>query len=153
MNEKISIREFVPSDVEYILKLHNESAENFEDIGINKDFIINISQRFDFKFLVAEVNDTIVGFVGILFYSNVGRGEIGPICVRKKFRNVGIGTILLNNAIIFLKKLGIRRVVAKVKAVNKEGLKFFLSNGFEKEGYFRNYTKKGEDIIQLVRFI
>ncbi len=153
MDEKTNIREFAPHDAEIILEIHEESAESFEDIGINKEFILIVSQRYDYRFLVAEIDKRVVGFVGILFHMNVGRGEIGPICVCEEYRDKGIGKEMLDKAILFLKDLGIRRVTAKVKTGNEEGIDFFKKNGFEQEGFFKDYSQKNEDVIQLVRFI
>ena len=148
------IREFKPSDASEIVRLHREYAEYFEEIEITEEFILNLSGRIDFKFFVtSNKNDNIVGFVGVLFHKNVGRGEIGPIGVDSKHKKGRLGTILVTHAFDYLRKQGISRVIARVKAMNEAALEFFKSLSFREEGYFENYTKKGEDVIQLVRFL
>ena len=149
----IRIREFDPLDAECLVRIHGELRENFEEHDINKEFILDISRRADFRFFVAVINHEIVGFVGVLFHESVGRGEIGPICVSLEYQKRGIGRELLQYAINFLMKRGIRRVIAKIKSHNRNGIDFFNRNGFRKEGHFVKYTKKGEDVIQMVRFI
>lgn len=149
----IRIREFDPMDADYLVRIHRELRENFEEHDINKEFILNISRRADFRFFVAAINHEIVGFVGVLFHGGVGRGEIGPICVSLEYQKSGVGREMLQYAINFLRKKGIRRIIAKVKSGNRNGIDFFNRNGFRKEGHFVKYTKKGEDVIQMVRFI
>ncbi len=153
MDGKIRIRDFTPSDVDSLLGIHEQSAGYFEDLGINREFILNISQRGDFRFLVAELDGEVVGFIGVLYYSNVGRGEIGPVCVDKSLRGRGFGSQLLEKAVTFLRGEGVSRVIARVKEGNTGGLKFFEGNGFQQEGFFKRYTLKGEDVVQFVKFI
>ncbi len=153
MDGKIRIRDFTPSDADSLLRIHEQSAEHFEDLGINRGFIINISQRADFRFLVAELGGDVVGFIGFLYHINVGRGEIGPVCVEKRFNGRGFGSLLLESSFSFLKERGVSRVIARVKEGNTAGLRFFEGNGFSREGFFERYTSKGEDVVQIVKFI
>ena len=129
------------------------SKESFEDIGINTEFIINSSLRNDFGFFIATLDDEVVGFIGTLFYENVGRAEIGPIGVDDEYKNQGIGKKLVNHALEFLKERNIFRVIARIKAENKIGLKFFEDLDFKSDAYLKRYTKNGEDVIQLVKFL
>ncbi|RLI91016.1 MAG: hypothetical protein DRO89_04790 [Candidatus Altiarchaeales archaeon] len=151
--EKITIREFNRNDAKDIVKLHSESSENFEEQEITEDFILNIANRNDFRFFIITLSGKVIGFIGVLFHVNVGRAEIGPICIRSIHRGRGIGTRLLNHAMEFLRQRGIRRVIVRIKSENTGALRFFRKNGFIEEGYFREYTRKGEDVIQLRRFI
>lgn len=149
----LKIREFLPEDAKEIFRLHKNFVDYFEEIEISEEFILNISQRDDFKFFIAVIDEKLVGFVGTLFYSSIGRAEIGPIAVDIQYKNNGIGMVLVEHALNFLRQQGIHRVIVRVKSMNNVGLNFFESLGFEEEGYFQNYTKKGEDIVQMVRFL
>ena len=150
------IREFEPSDARGIVRLHTESAECFESMEINEEFIQEISRRIDFIFFVAEQGTgtgDIIGFAGMLFNKTVGRGELGPVCVDPKHKNGGVGTLLVNHTLNHLQKHGVSRVIVKVKTVNDTALGFFRHLDFTREGDFKAYTKKGEDVIQLVKFL
>ncbi len=151
--EKLAIREFNRNDARDIVKLHSESSENFEEQEITEDFILNIAKRNDFRFFVIAIREKVIGFIGVLFHVNVGRAEIGPICIDSTHRGGGIGTRLLNHAMEFLRQRGIRRAIVRIKSDNIRALGFFKKNGFIEEGYFREYTRRGEDVIQLRRFI
>lgn len=150
--ESLKIREFLPDDAKEILRLHRNFSEYFEEFEISEEFILNISQRDDFKFFIAAIDKKLVGFVGTLFYSGIGRAEIGPIAVDNQHKNNGVGKILMKHVLNFLKQQGIHRVVVRVKSINNSALNFFETLGFEEEGYFQNYTRRGEDVIQMVKF-
>jgi len=83
----------------------------------------------------------------------MGRSEIGPIAVDSKHRRAEAGKEMFDAAETYLKERNIRRVTAKVKALNLGAIGFFISMGFVQEGFFREYTRKKEDVIQFVKFI
>lgn len=153
---EIEIRNFKPDDVGEILEIHSQHKDFFEDFPITREFILEISMRRDFKFFVAEFSGggkKVVGFCGVLFHPVVGRAEIGPIGVRVEYRNKDVGKKLLDFAEKFLIENGIRRVITKVKFSNKDAIEFFAKLGFLQEGYFKEFTKKKEDVVQLVKFL
>ena len=153
MPDLLLIREYLPGDASSIIRLHKESEESFEELGLSEEFLDYIAYRDDFRFFIACLGNEVIGFCGILYYPSMGRAEIGPIAVAKKDRKSRVGTMLLENAVSYLKKRGIRRVVAKVKAENTGAAGFFNRMGYAGEGFFKEYTKQGEDVVQLVKFI
>ncbi|MEM2918674.1 MAG: GNAT family N-acetyltransferase [Candidatus Altiarchaeota archaeon] len=154
-SENFKIRDFRISDANEIFQIHKENEKFFEDFSFSEEFIIDISQRSDFKFFVCEYNKDrkILGFSGVLFNQNTGRAEIGPIAVRREFQGMKIGSGLLEQTLKFLIEIGIRRSTARIKVKNTNAIKFFEKFGFSIEGYFKEYTKKGEDIVQVVKFL
>lgn len=150
---KVSIREFQEEDSREIAKLHKESAESFEEFEVTEDFITHVANRNDFRFFVVCKGNEVIGFIGFLFHVNVARAEMGPICVSPTHRKSGVGTRLLDYAINFLRDAGVQRITVRVKTNNRDALDFFKGNGFVQEGYFKKYTARGEDVVQLRRFI
>ncbi len=149
---EIALRPFKPENVKKILELHEKHAECFEDFEITEQFILDITQRRDFRIFVAELNE-VVGFAGVLFQEGVGRAELGPIAIDPECKENGIGTKLVYRVFDFLREKKINRVIVKVKVDNKSGLEFFRNLEFVQEGYFKRYTHGGEDVLQLVRFL
>ncbi|MFH1789051.1 MAG: GNAT family N-acetyltransferase [Candidatus Altiarchaeota archaeon] len=146
-----TIRGFERKDAKKVAELHSKFNEWFEDIPIDEEFIIEASLRPDFRIFVAEKDEEIIGFTGLLYYELVGRSEIGPICVRKKHQNKGVGSKLVDMALSFLADTGVHRVVAKVKKGNDKAAQFFKKKGFKKEAMLSKYTRKGEDAVQMVK--
>ena len=151
--DEVIVRWFQPQDAEAVVRLHDENKEWFEELTLTKDFVVECSQRSDFRMMVAEQNGIILGFIGALFFESVGRAEIGPISTSQNFKDQGVGSRLLSSMIEFLKTIGIHRIIAHVKANNLNAIKFFLNNGFTFEAYLAQYTKKREDVMQMLYLI
>ncbi|MCX6695421.1 MAG: GNAT family N-acetyltransferase [Candidatus Altiarchaeota archaeon] len=148
--DDVTVRWFRPEDAQDIVRLHAENMDYFEEEQpLTPEFVIESSKRSDFRFMVAERGGKVVGFTGALFYSSVGRAELGPISVGKNQQNHGAGNKLVASMLDFLKSAGIHRVVAHVKASNSSAINFFLSCGFYVEANLREYTMKREDAVQL----
>jgi ribosomal protein S18 acetylase RimI-like enzyme len=146
----VTVRFYEHGDADSVLQIYRSVGTWFEDVDVTKDFIVSSSERPDFRFIVAEDSGKVVGFIGALYFTVVGRAELGPIGVREADRSQGVGSMLCDAMLAFLKKNGVRRVVVKVKAENKAALSFFLRKGFSHGAYLRRYTLKGEDAIELV---
>jgi ribosomal protein S18 acetylase RimI-like enzyme len=151
--EKIIPRDFSHSDIDDVFLLYENEGIWFEDIGISREYIMECSRREDFRFFIAKDIGKTAGFIGCLFFPNVGRAEVGPIVVSKEFRDMGVGKSLLSKALDFLSMQGISRVSAKVKAENRGAIVFFMKSGFSTEAYLRGYTQKSEDIVELATYL
>jgi len=149
----VAIRPFKASDAQGIVALHELTSEWFEDIKFTESFVHASAMREDFRFYVADLEDSVVGFCGVLFYEGVGRAEVGPLCVHPKHRFKGTGRQLVGEVLQFLKQRNIHRVTSKVKSTNGSAVNFFLVNGFEVEARLQRFTRAGEEAIQLVRFL
>ena len=147
------IRDFKEVDIEGIIKIHSICNESFEFPSLSTQFIINISRRDDFRLLIAEMEGKVVGFAGTLFYESVGRAELGPIAVDPDYTGRGVGTKLVDAVLMFLNQISIHRVIVRIKSGNTEGIEFFKRRGFMREALFRRYTRDGEDVVEMVKFL
>jgi len=147
------VRGFRREDASSIVRLHDMACEWFEEFPVTEAFIVEASLRPDFRLFVAESQRNVVGFAGALYQEHVGRAELGPISVDPGLQRTGVGSRLIERLLEFLKEKGIHRVVVRVKSSNKKARKFFQDRGFAKEVVLKNYTKKGEDVTQLVLFL
>ncbi|MFC2162383.1 GNAT family N-acetyltransferase [Candidatus Altiarchaeota archaeon] len=147
------IRWFSSDDVTDIVSIHEECGRHFEDLDITCEYVRAITSRPDFRIACACEAGKVVGFAGVLYHETVSRAEFGPLAISGDFRRKGIGKELAGFVFDFLGSMGVRRVTALVKAENREGMDFFLSMGFQLECLRREYTRSGEDAIQLVTFL
>jgi len=150
MTTQPAVRWFLPEDAEAVVRIHKGNIEWFEEEGISREFVLESAQRSDFRLMVAEEGGEVVGFAGVLFFTAVGRAELGPIGILPEHHNNGVGGLLVESMLEFLKGEGVHRVVVHVKTANVKAAKFFLNCGFTFEANLRRYTKKGEDVVQLV---
>jgi ribosomal protein S18 acetylase RimI-like enzyme len=145
----LNVRFFRQSDADDVLRLYRACRQWFEDVEIDREYIILSSERADFRFIVAEWEGRIVGFVGVLYYDAVGRAELGPISVDEGRVGEGIGGALVEAMMDFLRERGIRLVFVKVKGGNSRAISFFMKLGFSQDAYLRGYTVEGDDVVQL----
>lgn len=149
----VIVRGFERGDAKQVVELHARFNIWFEELSIDEEFILAATLRPDFRVYVADEDGVILGFTGILYYEQVGRAEVGPICVTDEYQKKGVGSLLVEKAISFLKDAGIHRVVVKVKSGNNTAECFFKKQGFKIEAVLENYTRKGEDAVQMARII
>lgn len=89
------------------------------------------------KFLVAEVNEEIIGF-GQLSDPVDGRSELTRLYVLKEYQRMGIGKALLNELIHL--DPSIKEIFALVERDNGIGTLFYQSNGFV-------FVEENEEVI------
>ncbi|MBD3389082.1 MAG: GNAT family N-acetyltransferase [Candidatus Altiarchaeales archaeon] len=150
---EFNVRFFEHRDVAGVLALYQSVGFWFEEVEVNEEFIISSSQRPDFRFIVAEDGGNLLGFIGALYFSEVGRAELGPLGVDVDFHGTGVAKSLVERMLAFLGDNGIHRLTVKVKSGNKRAQRFFLKHGFSTEAYLRRYTLKGEDVVQMVHYL
>ncbi len=74
--------------------------------------------------------DKILGTIGIINKGN-GIAELKRFFVHADFRGNGYGTELLNNAIEFCKKNGIKKIAFETGKEFKQGRAFYKKRGFK----------------------
>ena len=133
------IRNAKPCDVKQILSLIIELAVfemepnaveiNAVDLkssgfGVNKDFLC----------FVAETNEKIVGMALVYKRFSTWKGRtlhLEDLIVSKSFRNLGIGSALLDRVVLHASEITVKRVSWEVLDWNKNAIEFYRSKGAE----------------------
>lgn len=84
--------------------------------------------------LVAEVEDTVIGFANYSPVNNKGEAELGAIYIYPEYQGMGIGTGLLQEGIKALS--GVKAIYLDVEKENKIGKIFYEAKGFTVVGEF-----------------
>ena len=125
--------------------------ENKDYISVNKLLsIFNYKldkKSFDNDFLKVLVYEE--GIIkGLLVYQYLyDRIEIDYIIVGIQYRNLGIGTKLLN--FVENKHKDINNITLEVRESNKEAISFYLKNGFKEVTKRKNYYKEEDGILMI----
>ena len=128
----IQIRRMQAKDTDAAAALEKEifsqpwSSQGFSD-AINLDNTV---------FLVAEEENTIIGYVGMYF--SVDEGEITNVAVSEGSRRHGVGDRLLKQLLAIATEKGISRIVLEVRVSNIGAIRLYERNGFTLCG-----TRKG----------
>ena len=140
---EIIIEKMTIQDVTKIEKDFEERFDDFWNINILKSELNNNNSLY----FVAKNENEILGFVGILL--NFDFAEITNIVVRKDFRNLGIGKILLEKIIEETKKKEKQMICLEVNINNIKAINLYKKYRFEEVGRREKYYNKSEDAILM----
>ena len=102
---------------------------------------------------MARSGKKIIGVTGYWYddYAESGIYWLGWTYVDPKYQRQGIGQKLLDRVIRELKKKKARKLYVDTSSrrLYRQALRFYLANGFKREGKFKDYYQKGEDQIVM----
>lgn len=121
------------SDLEEIKDILVSDFDEFWTYSILKDELNCSSSHY----IVAKLNNEIVGFCGIKIV--LDSADIMNIVVKKDFRNLGIGTALLNEIITLCLSLNLSSITLEVRKDNEYAISLYKNFGFETLGVRKKY--------------
>ncbi|MEI3356003.1 MAG: ribosomal protein S18-alanine N-acetyltransferase [Clostridia bacterium] len=121
------------SDLEEIKDILVSDFDDFWTYSILKDELNCSSSHY----IVAKLNNEIVGFCGIKIV--LDSADIMNIVVKKDFRNLGIGTALLNEIITLCLSLNLSSITLEVRKDNEYAISLYKNFGFETLGVRKKY--------------
>ena len=138
----IEIRQILLSDLETIKDYLISDFDDFWNYNILKEELISENS----KYIVAILNKTeIVGVAGIKIIFD--EADIMNIVTKKTYRNVGIGSSLLERLIIISKNLKLSSITLEVNEENIPAIHMYKKFGFKSLGIRKNYYKDKNGII------
>lgn len=137
----IKITPMTLTDVNTIKNNLISDFDNFWTYQILKEELESENSRY----LIARMNDEIVGFAGIKVI--LDEADIMNIVIKKNYRNQGIGTLLLENLISLAKRLNLKSLSLEVSEKNFPAIHLYQKFGFESLGVRKNYYQDKNGII------
>ena len=133
------IRNAKPCDVKQIFSLIIELAvfekePNAVEITADDLKSLGFGANKDFLCFVAETNKKIVGMALVYKRFSTWKGRIlhlEDLIVSKSFRNLGIGSALLDRVVLHASEIKVKRVSWEVLDWNKNAIEFYKSKGAE----------------------
>lgn len=100
-----------------------------------------------FRTWTARSDGRITGYVT----ANLVLNELHVInlAVRAKFRNMGIGTLLLKTAECWGGRLGVTASRLEVRKSSRSAIEFYKRNGYRQIGHLDNYYPDGEEALEF----
>ena len=101
-------------------------------------------------YLVAKINNEIVGFAGMKIIFD--EADIMNVVIKKNMRNFGIGFCVLEKLIYIAKEKGIKKLTLEVNFNNLAAIHLYEKLGFEKIAIRNKYYDNVDDavIMQLL---
>lgn len=137
----VEIKNMTLEHLETIKDVLNSEFDDFWNYNILKEELNSQNSCY----IVAFLNNEIVGFAGIKFIAN--EADIMNIVTKKTFRNQGIGKLLLENLIQLAKSLHLKSITLEVNEENAPAIHLYKKFGFEILGIRKNYYQNKNGII------
>ena len=129
-------------DLDQVLKIDNSLFElDKYSMQTFKESIENNTQ----KLLVASVDGKVVGY--ILFSYIMDEAELLKIGVSTQFQRMGVGKILHESMLKFLKEQSVKNIFLEVRIDNNIAIKFYEKNGYEKVTVREKYYQGIDAVI------
>ncbi len=144
----MNIRKMLIDDYDEVYELWLSCAGmGLNNLDDSKDGIDIFLRRNPDTCFVAECENKVIG---VIMVGNDGRrGYIYHTSVNPEYRNQGIGSKLVDNAINALKKQGINKIALVVFTKNKSGNAFWENQGFTVREDLTYRNKSLKEIIRI----
>lgn len=133
------------SDLDSISNILTYEFDDFWNYSVFKSELENENS----KYVVAKLNNEIIGFGGIWF--SVDDIHITNIVVKKIYRNQKIGSLILNTLIDMCKNKVQKSITLEVNSNNIPAQKLYQKFGFKTAGIRKKYYNNTEDAIIMTK--
>ncbi len=138
----VNIRKMAETDLDQVLKIETATFPN----PWRRSFFLADIHRQNSLCIVAE-NET--GVVAYLIAWGKEEVHIANIAVSAHWRNQGIGTRLMNQALEFARHQDAENIYLEVRASNTGAQRFYRRLGFVPTYIRRGYYENGEDAVVM----
>lgn len=142
-NAVVEIFNMEIKDLDLISSNLESDFDNFWNYNVFKSELENRNS----KYLVAKVDNKIVGFAGLI--PIVDEADISNIVVHKDFRNQKIGSCLLKALIDLALSLNLKIINLEVRESNLPAIKLYEKYNFEICGFRKKYYNNSENAILM----
>ena len=97
------------------------------------------------RYVVARVDDEVVGYGGL--WMIIDEGHVTNIGVKSDFRQMGIGSEILESIIETSKEHGVEAMTLEVRRGNESAKTLYKKYGFKEAGVRPRYYEDGEDAL------
>ena len=139
--DNIIIEEMNLSHLDCIKDILETDFDDFWNYNVFKTELENKNS----KYIIAKINNEIVGFVGITIILDTA--EITNIVVKKSIRGKGISTILLKNIIEFAKSNNCNTINLEVNCSNLVAINLYKKFDFVQVGLRKNYYDRQDGLL------
>ena len=147
LNNNIKISNMKLEDLDLIADNLQSDFDDFWNYNIFKSELENKNSHY----LVAKLNNIIVGFAGII--PIIDEADISNIVVHKNYRNQKIGSTLLKGLIDLATSLNLKLINLEVRESNLTAIKLYKNYGFEVCGLRKKYYENTENAVLMRKIL
>lgn len=143
----IILRDMTEDDIEQVLEIESQS---FSTPWTRNAFLIELRENMLAQYIVAQVDEKVVGYAGI--WKILNEGHITNIAVLKDYRGKGIGNVLIEGLIWYCSKNNLDSMTLEVRESNTVAQNLYKKYGFVNSGIRpKYYGDNGENAIIMWR--
>lgn len=156
MQMTFTLRPFESSDLEQVLHINRMCLpENYTGF-----FFLDLHRRFPETFLVAEDNETVIGYImcrietGLPNFKIIGimkKGHVISIAVLPQNQRQGVGRALIQEAMDAMLRYKAKECVLEVRSSNTVAVNLYKKLGFEIIRTLHGYYADGEDAYLMAK--
>jgi len=135
----VNLSLMIKEDLDQVLEVSSLSLKESWDLD---SFSKELSNPLA-KYVIAKINDKVVGFVGV--WTIIDEGHITNMAVHPESREKGIGSILLASLIERSKDWGCNSLTLEVRSSNNAAKGLYTKFGFLEEGVRKNYYRDNNE--------
>lgn len=139
----ITITTMTTQDVKQIAENFSENFDKFWSVDILQNDLTSSNS----KYIVAKIQNTIVGFAGIKVI--LDEADIMNIAVRTDKRSLGIGSLLLEKLITTAQNLTCQTITLEVNETNLPAIRLYEKYDFKRIGLRKKYYNNTNDAILM----
>jgi RimJ/RimL family protein N-acetyltransferase len=159
---EFTIRRATPADAAGLVELARQvgaepegwliSTSEWRGAGDERRLLRSLRRSRDAAVFVAEAPEGIVGRLSVARDPHPASSHVADLglMVAKSHRRLGIGRALLEQAVDWARRGGIRKLELHVFPHNVAAIRLYESFGFEREGYRRGHYRQGDELVDAV---
>ena len=137
----INIKKLTLEDIEKVSSTFSTQFDEFWSIStLKSDFEENSS-----TYIAAKIDNNVIGLAGVKII--LEQADIMNIAVRKDFRRLNIGSMLLENLILISKNAGCKKIMLEVNEKNLPAIHLYKKYGFKQISIRKKYYNNQENAI------
>ena len=116
-----------------------------------RDFLSELSRPNVRLYLVVERNKQVIGFAGVAYQREQRDMHITNIAIVPVWQNKGLGTMIIQELIVFSQQLGADTMSLEARDSNRSAIMLYTRLGFQQSGIKKGYyLSDHEDAISMV---
>ena len=135
---------FSKMNISDLNQISNNLTTEFDDFW-NYDIFKNELESENSHYFISKLNNEIVGFIGIKCI--LDEAEIMNIIVKKAYRNMKVGSFLLESLILNINNYKIKKINLEVNSNNISAISLYKKYGFKIDGIRKKYYGLDDAIL------
>lgn len=99
---------------------------------------------------ITSTEGKIIGSIAILLRKHIANARIYILNVHPEYRRIGVGSLLMETTLIFLRERGYKKVTIETGINNQAAINLYISKGFLVDKILKKYYRNGMDAKHLI---